>query len=310
MKNKYFIITIDTEGDNIWKYKPQRKELQNPQTQNALYLDRFQQLCEKYHFYPTYFVNYEMARNKAFIELGREIIARDCGEIGMHMHAFSTPPFYELSDLRGKGLAFAGEYPSNVLYRKMEYLTKTLQDIFQVEICSHRGGRWYLDNRILKILDKLGYLVDCTVTPGISWKSTKGQTGNSQGSNYCTYKSKVYKIKNTNLWELPVTIRNRVKLVFNTKLFQTHEVWLRPNGVNLTDMIWLVNKSLGKSQNYLEFMIHSSELMPGANPTFKTKEDIEKLYQQMDYLFYYIRGKGYEGITCSNYITKGIVYDK
>lgn len=41
MKNKYFIITIDTEGDNIWKYKPQRKELQNPQTQNALYLDRF-----------------------------------------------------------------------------------------------------------------------------------------------------------------------------------------------------------------------------------------------------------------------------
>ena len=75
-------------------------------------------------------------------------------------------------------------------------------------------------------------------------------------------------------------------------------------------MIWLVNKSLGKSQNYLEFMIHSSELMPGANPTFKTKEDIEKLYQQMDYLFYYIRGKGYEGITCSNYITKGIVYDK
>lgn len=311
MRKKYFIITVDTEGDNVWEYKPQRRELQVPTTQNALYLFRFQQLCEKYHFSPTYFVDYEMAQDAAFMELGRDIIKRNCGEIGMHMHAFSTPPFYELSDLRGKGLAFAGEYPQKVLYQKMEYMTKTLQDTFQIRIFSHRGGRWYLDNRILKILDKLGYLVDCTVTPGISWKSTKGQTGSSQGSDYSSYKSKVYRIKDTDLWELPVTIRNRVKLSCRTKQFiYTQKVWLRPNGANLNDMIWLVDKSLKKTRNYLEFMIHSSELMPGANPTFKTNDDIEKLYQQMDYLFFYLRGKGYEGMTCSNYITRGLAHDK
>ena len=311
MRKRYFMITVDTEGDNIWEYKAQRKKLLIPQTKNALYISKFQQLCEKYQFYTTYFVDYEMAQSTAFMELGREIIKKNSGEIGMHMHAFSTPPFYELSDLRGKGLAFAGEYPQNVLYQKMEYMTKMLQDTFQIRISSHRGGRWYLDNRILKILDRLGYWVDCTVTPGVSWKSTKGQTGNSHGSDYSTYKSKVYKIKNTNLWELPVTIRNKVILKYKTKNFiQQQKVWLRPNGVNLKDMIWLVDNSLGKTQNYLEFMIHSSELMPGANPTFKTNKEIDRLFQQMDDLFFYIKEKGYEGITCSNYVTRGFIYGK
>lgn len=310
MRKRYFIITVDTEGDNIWECRAQRKELLVPQTKNALYISRFQQLCEKYQFYPTYLVDYEMTLSAAFVEFGREIIKKDSGEIGMHMHAFSTPPFYELSDLRGKGLAFAGEYPQKILYQKMEYMTKTLQDIFQIEISSHRGGRWYLDNRILQSLDRLGYLVDCTVTPGISWKSTKGQTGRSQGSDYSRYQSKSYRIRDTNLYELPVTIRNRVKVSFSVRnIIQTKKIWLRPNGKNLNEMIWLVDKSLGEKQNYLEFMIHSSEFMPGENPVFKTGEDIERLYEQMDFLFSYVKGKGYIGITCSNYINRGVVYE-
>lgn len=311
MRKRYFIITVDTEGDNIWECKAQRKELLVPQTKNALYISRFQQLCEKYQFYPTYLVDYEMAQSAAFVEFGREIIKKVSGEIGMHMHAFSTPPFYELPDIGGKGLAFAGEYPQNILYQKMEYMTKTLQDIFQINISSHRGGRWYLDNRILKSLDRLGYLVDCTVTPGISWKSTKGQTRVAQGSDYSKYQTKVYRLRDTNMCELPVTIKSRVRTSFCSGNFiQSKKIWLRPNGENLNDMIWLVNKNLGEKQNYLEFMIHSSEFMPGENPVFKTRENIERLYDQMDSLFSYIKGKGYIGITCSDYINRGIVHGK
>ena len=307
MKKKYFIITVDTEGDNIWSCLPKRNQLLFPETQNAQYLQRFQQLCDKYQFYPTYFVDYEMANASEFIQLGREIRKKNCGEIGMHMHAFSTPPFYELTDLRGRGLAFAGEYPSKVLFQKMEYMTKMLQDIFQIEILSHRGGRWYLDNRILKILDKLGYLVDCTVTPGINWQSTRGQTGRSRGSNYCRYRSNVYQVKESNLWELPVTIINKKKINFASRdrlPIKVQNIWLRPNGKNLKDMIWLVNKIDRSRVDYIEFMIHSSELMAGANPTFKTSKDIDQLYQQMDALFMYVKKKGYEGIGCSDYIMK------
>ncbi len=307
MKNKYFIITIDTEGDNVWNYKPQRNGILIPETQNAKCLERFQKLCEKHRFYPTYLTDYEMAKTPVFVEFGREVLRRGSGEIGMHMHAFSTPPFYELSDLRGKGLAFAGEYPYKILHQKMEYMTKTLQDTFQTQILSHRGGRWYLDKRILRMLDKLQYIADCTVTPGIDWSNTNGQTKVSRGVDYRKYLSKAYNLRGTSLWELPVTIKDRVKMkiVDQRKIaLQKQKVWLRPDGKNLKDLIWLVDQKKCSPDSYLEFMLHSSELMSGANPTFKTQEDMENLYSQMDELFAYIRGKGYKGITCSDYVRK------
>jgi hypothetical protein len=60
MKN--FLVSIDTEGDNLWKWclgKPIT-------TENAKYLPRFQELCEKYGFKPTYLTNYEMAKDPFF----------------------------------------------------------------------------------------------------------------------------------------------------------------------------------------------------------------------------------------------------
>lgn len=307
MKEKFFIITVDTEGDNLWGCKPIKKELLIPSTENARYIERFQMLCENYRFLPTYLVDYEMAKSKVFTQLGKSILQNKTGEIGMHMHAFSTPPFYELSDLRGRNLAFMGEYPQQVICAKMEYMTKLLQDTFQVSIKSHRGGRWCLDNRILKSMEKLGYIVDCTVTPGVSWSNTKGQTGGSKGADYSQYRNKVYRIKNSRVLELPVTIRQRGNIDFHIGkgvTYYNRKIWMRPNGHNIDDMKWLVDRAALSECNYIEFMIHSSELMEGANPSFRTKRDIENLYSHMEEIFDYLNDKGYKGITCTDYIVK------
>ena len=47
---KYFIITVDTEGDNLWNYKLGDEV----STKNADYIPRFQRLCEKYGFKPLH----------------------------------------------------------------------------------------------------------------------------------------------------------------------------------------------------------------------------------------------------------------
>ena len=36
---------------------------------------------------------------------------------------------------------------------------------------------------------------------------------------------------------------------------------------------------------HMEFMLHSSELMPGGSPTFRTESDIERLYGALEALF-------------------------
>ena len=51
-------------------------------------------------------------------------------------------------------------------------------------------------------------------------------------------------------------------------------------------MLWIKDK-IKKSEKYgyLQFMLHSSELTPGTNPTFKYRNSIEKLYLDLEILF-------------------------
>lgn len=67
--NPAFLITIDTEGDNLWQ------KHDSITTENARYLPRFQQLCEKYGFKPVYLTNYEMAIDPFLYRIRQR---RDC----------------------------------------------------------------------------------------------------------------------------------------------------------------------------------------------------------------------------------------
>ena len=65
MKKPAFIITIDTEGDNLWQNHRVIK------TENARYLARFQTLCERFGFKPVWLTNYEMAIEPVFCRAGK-----------------------------------------------------------------------------------------------------------------------------------------------------------------------------------------------------------------------------------------------
>ena len=56
-----------------------------------------------------------------------------------------------------------------------------------------------------------------------------------------------------------------------------------------------MHKIYESDDDYIMFMLHSSELMPGGRPTFPTKESIEKLYDLIRNVFQeaslYYKGK-------------------
>lgn len=148
---KYFLVTVDTEGDNMWRKLYSRNAIKyRMTTKNAEYLHRFQSLCESYGLRPTYFVDYEMSRAEPFVEMARDGLRRGTLEVGMHMHAWSCPPYYDLKPSGwNSGNPYIGEYPMGIIRKKVDYLTKSLQDVFQTGIISHRSGRWYLDQKYL-----------------------------------------------------------------------------------------------------------------------------------------------------------------
>jgi len=312
-----FLITIDTEGDNEWA-RP--KEIT---TRNARFLPRFQALCEQYGLKPTYLTNYEMACCPDFQAFGRHVVNKGTAEIGLHLHPWSSPPLTPLTDDDMARHPYLIEYPDAVMREKVGYLTDRLEETFAVKMVSHRAGRWAFDGRYARILLEHGYRVDCSVTPYVSWRHFEGVPQGRGGSDYSRFPDTAYFVDlddirrpgDSPLLEAPMStvparrplaksgrrhLSNGPRMVraLGNRLFPVY--WLRPRGGNVRQMLAILQWALEEGRDYVEFMLHSSELMPGGNPRFQTEAAIESLYHDIEQVFQ-AAARSFQGKTLKEY---------
>lgn len=297
-----FLITIDTEGDNLWS-RPTA-----PTTENARFLPRFQSLCERFGLKPTYLTNYEMANSKEFQRHGKAILKHNTGEIGMHLHAWDMPPNYDLTGKDSYYHPYLFDYPEDIMHQKIDVMTRCLEQTFETKMVSHRAGRWGFSNYYAQVLAELNYKVDCSVTPHVSWARHAGDPTQSGGPDFRYYPNGAYfldiynirQLGRSSLLELPVTIDmpfprkwlarscprfSQIPFVEKINNSILPPRWLRPTGKNIQPMIYLLNAAVSHGRPYVQFMLHSSELMPGGSPTFKDSQSIESLYADLETLF-------------------------
>lgn len=307
-----FLITIDTEGDNLWQNHDRIL------TENSRFLPRFQTLCEKYGFKPVYLTNYEMAVDAHYIEFARDVISRGTAEVGMHLHAWNSPPLEPLTDDDWRHKPYLIEYPANQIRAKVEHMTKLLEDTFQTKMRSHRAGRWAFNEFYASLLQEFGYQVDCSVTPRVNWQHSPGDPQANGGTDYRHFPSQAYFIDpaniakpgNSMLLEVPMSIQYKHSALMNVfkqgydrlrgKKRSPSVDWLRPSGHNLEKMKRVAEHSLAQGHDYIEFMLHSSEFMPGGSPTFKNEQDIEALYRDLAQLFDWLQQRTV-GMTLAEY---------
>ena len=142
-----FLITIDTEGDNLWE---RSKTLS---TRNAQFLPRFQTLCESYGFKPTYLTNYEMAICPFSQDFGKELLQKGTGEIGMHLHAWNSPPLIPLTSDDFTYHPYLIEYPRRLIEEKVRMLrtwVKRLAKVIRTALCSDRKARFHALYRLAR----------------------------------------------------------------------------------------------------------------------------------------------------------------
>ncbi|MBQ3252735.1 MAG: hypothetical protein IJB02_05815 [Oscillospiraceae bacterium] len=298
---KSFLITVDTEGDDLWHWKPGREIT----TENTKYIPRFQELCEKYGFKPVYLTNYEMAKDDRWVQYSAEKARDGQCEIGMHLHAWNTPPEHPMENRFG-GNPYITEYPPEVMEQKVATMMELLQQRYEMPIRSHRAGRWATNADYFDILARNGIQIDCSVTPGLDLSGIPGCSANC-GNDYRRAPKTPYRI-HPDILEIPMTtrrihhfggrsIRNRLKNVL-----LGDEMWLRPIRLSAEPMKRLSERVIKEGNGeYLEFMIHSSELMPGGSIYFKTPEVIERMYEVLDSYFAYVSQMGYCGKTLQEY---------
>lgn len=303
-----FLITIDTEGDNAWSRPPQMT------TRNAAWLPAFQKLAERHGLRPTWLVNWEMVHDATCVEFLRDVLVRKAGEVGLHLHAWDTPPLTPLTEDDARHHPYLIEYPDAVMHAKLERLTGKLEETFQRPMRSHRAGRWGFDGRYARWLREHGFTADCSVCPGVDWRNTKGAPEGKGGPDYRHAPQEPYFINEQNileaavnpapdaLLEVPMTIAlltSRWSKALLDICSKRHH-WLRPNGQNGVALRQRVDEAL-HGGTHLMFMLHSSELMPGGSPSFTSEASIQRLNEDMEALFDHARQRGCTGSTLSEF---------
>ena len=294
---KPFLISVDTEGDGLWWWRPG-----NPiHTENALFLPRFQQLCDRFGFKPTYLTNWEMANDSRYAIFAKQVIAEGRGEIGMHLHAWNTPPICDTmrSKLAEPGQDYLIEYDEIAMEQKIINTTDAIEAAVGVRPTTHRAGRWAMDRRYFKLLAKHGYTCDCSVTPLIDWSSCVGSSEGSAGSDYTGADSESTRMTfedGLSIVEVPLTtfrsgfvLPDQVtpRLVGREvkRLVANRPLQCRPTGTNTRELLRVARRCLLGGKEYLMFMLHSSELMPGGSPTFPDADSIDALYHSLETFF-------------------------
>lgn len=285
-----FIITVDTEADNQWQ------EAAPLTVDNLNFLPRFQDLCEKYGFVPTYLLTYEAAASTQFTSWLKAKLAAGLADAGAHLHPWSNPPWERDEEKTIK--TFPNELPVPLLKAKLTSLTTALQENIDFKPRAFRAGRWGVSQTVIKAIKDLGYEVDSSVTPLINWPRVV--PGSPTLMNFSHYPLGPYNWHG--IIEIPMTVvpvpRWKVTLPpHGNKLFY-RKVWGRFFPETTVPEVWqafLEADRLGLP--FFQFMIHSSELMPGGSIYNKTPASVERLYGKLENFFERLAAAGILGLS-------------
>jgi len=279
-------------------------------------LIEFQALAADYGFEPTYLVSYEVLQSAQSTQILRQLARNGNCEIGSHLHSWTTPPFTDLDRIAKPSVC---DLPKDTLYEKMVNLDTEIRKKLELLPKSYRGGRWGFNLTNAIILEDMGYLVDCSVTPYVSWN---GQKGMKNGSDYKHHSPSPFFIANTKkeiLLEVPVSIFIANEHLFGFKparhiFFSYHysslpnkllrklglkSLWLRPLADNDLSRFKTIHKiAERKGLDILEMMFHSYELVPGPFSQYKTSKELFDVFKEF---FEYLNKHNITGITLKDY---------
>ncbi|MFC1782578.1 hypothetical protein ACFL02_03210 [Planctomycetota bacterium] len=310
-------ITIDTEADNL----KAARTCNEFTCENIKALNRFHNLCTFHGFIPTYLVSYEVLKCKESVKILKNIIKKGHCEIGSHLHTWTTPPFTK-EDIKKK--LTPADLSKDCFQDKLINLSNKIETMLEISPKTFRAGRWGFSNMNAIVLEDLGYLVDCSITPYVSWKENIGL---KCSYDYRQYLPTPFFIKNTKkqkILEIPVTIFLLKEYLLNNRVInhiyynfsQTSMLnkilrniglkpsWLRPfadNDLHRFKAIYLL--SIKKGLDLIQMMFHSYELIQSQYSPYK---NIHELYDLFEKYFVYLNNINVKGITMKDYYLKEI----
>ena len=312
----HLLVGIDTEGDDQWSAARRA----NQTFENIYALPRLHALFRRHGVRPTYVITHPVAKDERSAEVLRTILAEGDCEIGAHHHVWETPPC-SADDVGRHG--YAAQLPRSQFEAQLESLTTAIEQAVGRRPVSYRSGRFGFAAEHVAGLERLGYLVDSSVTPLFS-ESHKGGPEFVEAPlrpYFLAYDSAVT-AGASNLLEVPVSaalnrrlprwlqhLYARAPRPYTTKrilraLRLLRMRWLRPSYSSLEDMRSLARDLARWNEPVLNVIFHSSEAIVGGSPYNRTQAELDAFCERLEQFFAYaIRELGARPVTFAEFRT-------
>lgn len=311
----FFAITIDTEVNKSLNWTISKTRSFSSVLDGIP--NRLTPTFDTFDAKPTYLLSSEVIENKDCVKTLKKI---DNCELGTHLHGDLIEPKRNVCALRNAyTLAMQNTYPNNIEYLKLKNLTNLFIKQFGFKPTSFRAGRFAAGTNTINSLEKLGYLVDTSVTPLVDWNYAEGRANfvGARNQPYFPKKENILESGNSKVLEVPVSITgSKLKKCLHVqnnnytskfvnritdKIFPSY--WLRPSTYSSKEMIYVINKIISENQKkdniVLNMMFHSMEIIPNASPYTKTEKDCNEFIKRLKDVLNYGKRHNFNFISLS-----------
>jgi hypothetical protein len=303
------VISIDVEEEGLFSGRYPRIP---PGVENVRELRRLEFITSEFGFPLTLLPTYRVAVSPHCQEILQYFRDFFRAEIGAHLHHWSTPPFQVLPYPEPVGSYLL---PRPLLEAKFETLLASLKDNLGVVPQSFRMGRFDIGEMVFELLPKFGLNVDSSVAPlqGFSKSSDHflapadpfrrlpdpSRPDNSILEVPLTIVPLVRSSPQLiHKWALNISERNRNAVFEGFRYIAStgiHPVWFPLESMKLA-----VRLHRSRGGKVLNMFLHSSELKPGASPSFPTERAVNSLVNKIrKFLGWLVRTGPVEGVTLS-----------
>jgi len=298
------VISVDVEEEGLFSGVYRRDP---PGVSNVAHLDRLEFLTRDFGLPLTLLATFPVLRDERACQILTRWRERLGAEVGVHLHPWCTPPFEE-EEIGGP--AASRHLAPDLLDRKLRALVAAFADVFGTNPRSFRMGRFDTSEWLPGLLVNAGLSVDSSVVP-LSFR--RPATFLAQAD---PYELVAASPTHPALIEVPITVvaRSRRAALAAFRLSAAvpdaaRAVWLKaahhllavgihPTWYPLPAMRAAARIHQRRGGRLLHVFLHSSELMPGATPRFRTEAAVARLIGRLRAFVSWLAARGItEGTT-------------
>lgn len=308
------LVTIDVECDKSVTWHVARPLSFRAVTETMP--RRLQPLFDRWDIRPTWLLSPEVIADD---DCAATLRGLERGELATHLHPEFIGPGATVDPAEGpRTSAMQADCPPAIERGKLAALTDLFAARFGRRPASFRAGRFGVGPHSGRFLSELGYAVDSSVTPHLTWTNPAGETRpDFRGCPQAPYRidgGDLFTPGDGPLWEVPVTVLPPEAVPDARPMWpggvSGEPVWFRPwyaDGPTLRAIVRHVAESA--PERPLVMMFHNVELLANASPYTRSEADVRRYLDLLETAFEAAREAGFEPITLGDYaaeLTGGI----